>query len=177
MLVEENWRVYPYDSRYEVSDLGRVRKDGVLREFIKPVQGYYKTKINGMPQFIHRLVAYTFLYKYPFLTHVDHINRKKLDNRLCNLRWVTARLNGLNNDAKCYYEDKRRSTPTWGVDFKINRKHQYFGTYHSEEEAQHKASKIKKQLIDEELIDIERKKILYHIFESWKELSPISSRL
>lgn len=38
---------------------------------------------------VHRLMAETFLENQDNKPTVDHINRKRDDNRLCNLRWAT----------------------------------------------------------------------------------------
>ena len=59
------------------------------------IHGYRRISINGVKHYAHRL-AWWFVYqKWP--AHViDHINRIKTDNRICNLRAVTQKENGLN---------------------------------------------------------------------------------
>lgn len=50
----------------------------------------------GKDMLLHRLVAMAFIPNPDNLPEVDHINGNKLDNRACNLRWVTRSENMLN---------------------------------------------------------------------------------
>ncbi len=80
----------------------RLDKEGLklLRKFPwgYDSRGYlrYNKWINGKCKtiFLHRLL----LGDPPFM--VDHINRKPLDNRRCNLRAATHKLNGINRGTK-----------------------------------------------------------------------------
>ena len=49
--------------------------------------GEHKRKCKT--QLVHRLVAMTYLPNSENKTCVDHINRHRFDNRVCNLRWAT----------------------------------------------------------------------------------------
>ena len=76
---------------YEVSNLGRVRLNG---EIVEPRMhnGYY---IVGH-DFVHRMIAKTFVENPENKPFVDHINANRTDNRACNLRWVTQAENNRN---------------------------------------------------------------------------------
>ena len=79
-----------------VSTLGRIRLIQ-NKEFLNiriNDDGYCVVFTNKGPQYVHRLVAYTWLggkrnEKYS----VDHINSNKRDNSIKNLRWIEAQLN------------------------------------------------------------------------------------
>ena len=61
--------------------------------------GYKRVTINKKEHVVHRLVAETFLERIPGKDYVDHINRLRDDNRVENLRWVTAFENNENGRA------------------------------------------------------------------------------
>lgn len=68
---------------------GHVRKDG-----------YREITLNCKQYLYHRIIAQIFISNPDNLSEVDHINRDKLDNRICNLRWASSRDNCMNK-TKC----------------------------------------------------------------------------
>ena len=101
MAKLEEWKTVPGFSRYQISDIGRLRKslkDGRLI-VIKPgitSNGYIKYGLSddgGVRHTLsaHRLVAISFLSPpTPEENYVLHENDDKTDNRVENLRWGTA---------------------------------------------------------------------------------------
>jgi HNH endonuclease len=59
---------------------------------------YIKIVIDGKQYLAHRLAWYLVYGKWP--KEIDHINRKKHDNRLCNLREITHSENKVNATAQ-----------------------------------------------------------------------------
>ena len=110
--MNELWQpVLGYEGFYEVSDQGRVRSlDRVVQ---KTRYGKtYSSTLNGKvlkPGFdgdgreqvplskkgkvvrrhVHSLVAYSFIGLRPEGLEIDHVNGDHLDNRSCNLEYVT----------------------------------------------------------------------------------------
>ena len=84
---------------------------------------YPRTKINKKDIFLHHLILPK---KQGF--EIDHINRNKLDNRRCNLRYVTRSQNAMNHGIQrnnksgyrgvtwCKTKNKWRSTITFHGD-------------------------------------------------------------
>ena len=95
----EVWKpVVGYEGIYEVSNLGHVRSVRLLCPF-KNSYGYacLTLRHKGAKRFVavHRLVAQAFLGSRPTGLQTNHVNGDKMDPRLANLHYVTARENTL----------------------------------------------------------------------------------
>lgn len=92
-MQDENWKTYLEDSRYEVSDLGRVRNrlTGKTRNSV-PIKNGYMTLLFSSPRklrYVHVMVLETFICPRPLGLTASHLNGDRKDNRLCNLVWET----------------------------------------------------------------------------------------
>lgn len=105
--------------------------------------GYVRIVINYKPYAAHRL-AWLYMYnKWP-CNQLDHINRIKKDNRLVNLREVTAIQNSWNTGSKTnnisgyigvHWDITRKK---YLARIRINKKLKYLGIFNCPKEA-HKA--------------------------------------
>ena len=137
-----------FDLTYILLNDGSVAvTDGVFYEkvskhtWMKDVKGYAVSsfEINGnkRPYRLHN-----FLFdKIPEGRIVDHINGNKLDNRLCNLRFVSPRENIANSSSKSGSTSKYKgvsfdtSRSKWISSIQINGRTKHLGRFESEEEA------------------------------------------
>ena len=97
----ENWSLIE-GTHYEISTLGRVRRIGKrnLTKGHSDKLGYVVVALpinNKRTNFrVHRLVAQAFIPNPENKEQVDHIDGNRANNRVENLRWVTAEENANN---------------------------------------------------------------------------------
>lgn len=138
-MIEEIWKVWK-DTRidtmnrrnnagalWEVSNLGRVKKNGQLYNpgLVGNCGGYY---VLPGTKYLHKIVAELFIPNPENKSQVDHIDTNKLNNSIENLRWVTPKENMNNPITKVLMKEKM-------VEFGNKRKGNpdYCGWHHSEE--------------------------------------------
>lgn len=108
--MEEIWKdVKGYETIYQVSDLGRVKRltslDSLGRRKTTRIMavhvhnGYVIIRLSKnsirKTYSVHRLVAKVFIINLDGKGEVNHIDGNKINNNVCNLEWVTRSENQL----------------------------------------------------------------------------------
>lgn len=102
--VRSNWSDIP---QRNASKRKRIEKTTQLCAWMHTT-GYMRVSLGrGAQRYVHRLVAEAFLPNPYKLPQVDHINGDRKDNRVDNLRWVTARQNALAGGDRHQWESQR----------------------------------------------------------------------
>ena len=99
----EQWRTISEFPNYMISSVGRVmniRTFKVLKPGMNDTTGYLYVNLckdgDVSCKTIHRLVAKAFILNLTNIPNVDHIDRKRLNNHILNLRWCSKRENDRN---------------------------------------------------------------------------------
>lgn len=87
----EEWRTIDGHTKYQVSNLGRIRDQtkGAMRKPTVNSSNYKKTVMDGKNLYIHRLVAIAFIDNPDNLPEVNHKDGNKWNNKVDNLEWVS----------------------------------------------------------------------------------------
>jgi hypothetical protein len=93
--IFKDTRYNPFGALWEVSNFGNVRKNG---DIYIPFENSENYLFFGNHIRLHRAVAELFIPNPENKQTVDHINRDKHDNRVCNLRWATYKEQAENRD-------------------------------------------------------------------------------
>lgn len=125
-MVNEIWKdIEGYEGKYQISNLGRIKKinKNSLNEehYVKPYinqRGYCTVKLfktERKEERIHRLVAQAFIPNPENKAEVNHIDGNKQNNTITNLEWNTHEENvvhafktGLNRGRKPALSDEQK---------------------------------------------------------------------
>lgn len=95
--MKETWKqILGYKELYEISSLGRIRRNNILKPF-KSNKGYLIVSLskNGkvVKHLIHRLVLKTFSTNKFLKKEINHRDFDKTNNNINNLEYVTSKEN------------------------------------------------------------------------------------
>ena len=101
--------------------------------------GYITISVDSKRYYAHRLA---WMYVFGFIPEqIDHVNRNRADNRICNLRPANHSLNESNKQTKSGCASKYRGvsihkrTGMWRARIKKDKKEIHLGLFHSEIDA------------------------------------------
>jgi hypothetical protein len=96
--------------------------------------GYVVIQIDGKKLHAHRL-AWLYMHGHWPINQIDHINRNPTDNRICNLRDVTASENAHNisfskrNTSGVRNVVWSKKNKKWQAQIMVNNKYKYLGLF------------------------------------------------
>jgi len=93
--------------------------------------GYIVFRVNGKLLYAHRVAFFLINEFLPKM--VDHINRKRCDNRICNLRSANPIINSQNRYVIGITKPKQ--TKKWSAAITVNYKRKHLGYFDTPEQA------------------------------------------
>ena len=137
----EEWRpVVGWEALYDISNHGRIRRDGhILTPRITGNSKYqYVILCNGSTtkhKTIHRMVALAWVPNPESKPCVDHADGNPLNNHVSNLRWATRSENQRNQRSKKQFKGVRFRDGRWLAQIKVADKQVHLGCFDTPEEA------------------------------------------
>lgn len=96
---------------------------------------YHRFKYKGKLYLTHRVIWYLYYGEWP-LFQIDHIDRDTKNNKVENLRDVSARVNIQNRSDFNYGTDFHKGTKRWRARIKVNGIVEELGYFATEEQSQ-----------------------------------------
>lgn len=91
----EEWRTIEGFPNYQVSSLGRVKRNNKMLRSRNDKYGYPRVNLyknsDKYTKTLHRLVAEAFILNPEFKPTVNHIDEDKTNNKVSNLEWATMK--------------------------------------------------------------------------------------
>ncbi len=138
----EEWKCICGFERYEVSNMGNVRRGNNLLKPGLDTYGYRQINLYNdgkrSTKKVYRLVLECFSPNVDNKPQIDHINRIRTDDRLENLRWVSASENCRNKEGftqDMYGIGWNKKNSNYIVRIYVDGKETYFGSCSTVEEA------------------------------------------
>lgn len=131
----EVWKKIEGSNNAFVSDKGRIKQDGKIKEPRYDAEGYQRVSVRGVGRDrVHKFVAKAYIPNPENKPMVDHSNNVKDDNRASNLKWVTAKENAekAGKDGLCSHNN--HSKPIAGI--KMSGDHKVVQMFKSQGEAE-----------------------------------------
>ncbi len=138
----EIWKEIPLFERYQVSNMGNIRRGNKLLTPGLDTYGYRQVNLymnkKRYTRKVYRLVLNAFCPNIENKPQIDHINRIRTDDRLENLRWATPSENCRN---KVGYSEElhginwNKKNSSYVVKFMKDGVEQYFGSRKTLEDA------------------------------------------
>lgn len=103
-------------------------------------RGYRSVRIYGKDYLEHRLIWFWMTSEWP-VCDIDHINRKKTDNRWKNLRLANDSLNQANSSIKCNNTSGvkgvtlHRRNKIWQASIEVQKAARYLGSFKNKTDA------------------------------------------
>lgn len=120
-MDDEVWKTIPISLKYEASSHGRIRRTdkGHIMRTVKNEKGYLRVPIKGtnkenITNFVHRLVAITFIPNPENKPTVNHKTPDPSNNNVSNLEWNTYFEQAANRRKRVLTTQEIQSTDTWG---------------------------------------------------------------
>ena len=105
----ENWVTLKESEDYEINcDTLQIRRKSnhrIVKESVDKSNGYIICCLNCKKYKKHRIIANNFIENPDNYKYVDHVNHDRTDNRICNLRWVSQKLNNNNRSDQEFVEE------------------------------------------------------------------------
>lgn len=110
------------------------------------VDGYVRVRINGKYYGAHRLAWFYVYGEWPPYD-VDHINRDRSDNRLCNLRLATRSENMQNRELAPTRGVSKTASGKYRAEITVNKQRRYLGVFGTMAEAVEARRRAEEELL------------------------------